>query len=158
MAPFLELAFGFTDSVAALIAPSSVFPAAAQHLRPTALVGSLFLAIGLATLGCFSVYAPEASSEGYGMSAGKDNGWIAVAGLRDISIAASTLGLLRRTPEALVSFLPGVLLIPLGDVAIASFYGDGLLTAMPHVYGVIAITILIIAVLTPPPNRSCKAQ
>lgn len=157
-----------TDQIAALIAPlglMQLFPEASARLRPTAVVGASALALGLGCLGVMSLLAPVTASMAYGLpiSAGSGGGrggggggWVGVAGLRDLGIGIGTLGLLRsKAPgPALGGFLPGVLLIPAGDIALAAVHGDGgWATVLPHVAGVVAVGILMVAVAVGPTHR-----
>ena len=136
------------ETLDGLLAPLSKFlgsiVGAPRGLRPLTVVGAVALSAGLIILGILSTLAPAFAATTYGMPS-SEAGWVTATGMRDFGIGLSALLLLRNQPAALPSFLVGVLLIPLADVAITAAYGDGLLAAAPHFGGVIAVGVLLIA-------------
>ena len=119
---------------------------APRGLRPLTVIGSVALSAGLIILGILSTLSPAFAATTYGMpiATSSEAGWVTATGMRDFGIGLSSLLLLRECPAALPSFLVGVLLIPLADVAVTAAYGGGLLAAAPHFGGVIAVGVLLI--------------
>ena len=135
------------ESLDGLLAPLSTLlgsiVGAPRGLRPLTVIGSVALSAGLIILGILSTLAPAFAATTYGMPS-SEAGWVTATGMRDFGIGLSALLLLRECPAALPSFLVGVVLIPLADVAVTAAYGGGLLAAAPHFGGVIAVGVLLI--------------
>ena len=144
MATVLETLDGL---LAPLSAPLRSIVGAPRGLRPLTVIGAVALSAGLIILGILSTLAPAFAATTYGVpiASATEAGWVTATGMRDFGIGVSSLLLLRECPAALPSFLVGVLLIPLADVAITAAYGGGLLAAAPHFGGVIAVGVLLIA-------------
>ena len=133
--------------LAPLATPLGSVVGAPRGMRPLTVIGAVALSAGLIMLGILSSLAPAFAATTYGMkiTSATEAGWVTATGMRDFGIGLSSLLLLRNQPAALPSFLVGVLLIPLADVAITAAYGGGLLAAAPHFGGVIAVGVLLIA-------------
>eukprot|EP01052_Picozoa_sp_SAG31_P003589 SAG31_NODE_140_length_22731_cov_10.941410_13_plen_157_part_00 len=150
--PLVSSFLDLTDRIAALLSPAPTN----QNLRPTAILGTVCLALGLGALGLLSLCAPDLAAEAYGITAplGPGQGWVRAAGLRDFGFAVAALCILRGSPESLPAFLPGVLLIPAGDIAIVCAHGNvGWQALLPHVAGVFAVGVLLVSALVRPSNK-----
>ena len=132
--------------LAPLATPLGSIVGAPRGLRPLTVIGAVALSAGLIILGILSTITPAFAATTYGMpiTSASEAGWVTATGMRDFGIGLSALLLLRECPAALPSFLVGVVLIPLADVAITAAYGGGLLAAAPHLGGVIAVGVLLI--------------
>ena len=139
------------ETLDGLLAPLSAVPrsivGAPRGLRPLTVIGTVALSAGLIILGILSTITPAFAATTYGLpiASATEAGWVTATGMRDFGIGLSSLLLLRECPAALPSFLVGVVLIPLADVAVTATYGGGgLLAAAPHFGGVIAVGVLLI--------------
>ena len=104
-------------------------------------VGLVVLVVGLTALGVNAFFAPEGAADGYGIAAGAP-GWISATGLRDVSLAVAVLGVWRAHPIALRPLLLGVLVVPLGDVAVVLLAGSPLPAIAPHAIGAVGVAVL----------------
>ena len=105
-------------------------------------IGTCCLMFGLTALGVMSILAPAFAGEMYGVRSSGDGAWVAIAGLRDIGIAACTLAIYMYEPRALRAFCPALLTIPIGDAMLTLKLGGTLLGALTHLGGVVAIGVL----------------
>jgi hypothetical protein len=148
-------------------------------LKPITIIGVLCLSLGLMMLGILSVFLPMMAAESYGLplsttpSSALDGqlGWVGATGLRDFAIGVSMLMLLKKCPLALPVVMPSMLLIPVGDVSMVLFFGtasstveERLIFAVPHLFGVVALAVLIVllnfdpAIHSPVKSKPSKAH
>ena len=99
---------------------------------------------GLIGLGLHAALMPGLASLSYGMPT-LEPGWVAATGLRDVALGVMTFTLWFKRPDALRWFLPGLLLVPLGDIVLVLMHGGGLLSTLPHALGVGYIAALLFA-------------
>lgn len=110
-------------------------------------LGTLALALGLLGLGAGALIAPEWSSQTYGVPTAEPT-WVRATGTRDLLLGLALLTL-HRHPAAQRRLLPILLLLPLVDVVLVLLAGHPLVTAAPHIGGVLGIGVLILAAWEP---------
>ena len=99
------------------------------------------LALGLFALGLGAFVAPSFSSVSYGVPTDA-SAWVMATGLRDVALGAMVVGLWWGARDALKWFLPGMMLVPLGDVVIVLLHGESIVGIAPHAAGTVYIALL----------------
>ena len=106
-------------------------------------LGTLALAAGLLGLGLGALVAPEWSSQTYGVPTAEPT-WVQATGMRDLILGLALLSLYRHR-DAQRRLLPILFLLPLADVILVLLAGHPLVTAAPHLGGVLGIGVLVVA-------------
>jgi hypothetical protein len=129
------------------------------HLHHRLVVlGTLALGLGLLGLAVHAAISPALAAQGYGVPVTGDAlPWVTAAGLRDGALALSTLAILRWQPRALPPLLVGVLVVPVGDVALAALHGGAALAVAPHALGTVGVGVLLALAATDPLLRGSPA-
>ena len=122
------------------------------------LSGTLILATGLTALGVFCIVNPMQAALLYGVPSPDaiSNAWVAVAGMRDLSMGITTLLLFIFQRSSLRWYVPSLLILPLGDAGLVFRFGGSQADAISHVFGFVCIAVLsMVTWLEDPAQPNC---
>lgn len=105
--------------------------------------GGWITGIGLILLAlqCFVYPGVE---EGYGVAPVDEKGfaYLLATGMRDLFLGITTIYLLLHFRASLPFFFLAMLIVPISDTLIVLRYGDSMLSAWPHVVGIIGLSVI----------------
>gem|GEM_PF-1276949 len=133
-------------------------------------IGTWLLGLGLIALAISTLIDPESAAQGYGVALeptmyvteqdeflkrsmldaqqGRTPSaipYVVATGMRDLTLGAMTLLILIRHRNVLPGFLACMAILPICDIAIVGFHGDGRLVGlMPHIVGTVGVIGLAI--------------
>ena len=112
-------------------------------------VGCWILALGLLLLGVSGMAVPEFQSGIYGVPTTEPT-WVSATSLRDVVLGIMAIGFIVKQPDAMRTFLPAMVLVPLADVVFVLLWGDSVWGITPHALGTVVIVVLAIL------SRTCS--